>query len=47
MDALAKGYEPAWQLLYQDIPVENIIDENFMKLTEQYIMPLWRVCHGN
>ncbi len=46
-DILEKGFEPSWQLLYQGLTVENVIAEDFTKLTERYFMPLWRVCHGS
>lgn len=45
-DTLAKGYEPSWQLLYQNLAAENVIDKSFMEMTERYLMPIWRACHG-
>lgn len=45
-DILTKGYESSWQLLYQQLSDEQVINEDFTLLTERYLLPMWRVCHG-
>ena len=42
--ALENGYEPSWQLLYKHIGVETVLDEKFVELSEQILMPLLREC---
>ncbi len=45
-NCLDNGYEPAWTLLYRNLTVEQILDDEFVGLTEQVLMPLWSKCNG-
>jgi exodeoxyribonuclease V gamma subunit len=43
---LDNGYEPAWSLLYRNLEDESVIDDEFVEMTEQILLPLWSRCHG-
>ncbi len=38
------GYEASWQLLYKNLDVETVLDEDFVQLSELILMPLLRRC---
>lgn len=44
LQTIEKGYEPTWQLLYKNLAVESVLDEDFVDLTKRIMMPLWRSC---
>lgn len=43
-NTLENGYEPAWQLLYHNLAVQDVIDAGFAGLTEKLLLPLWKGC---
>jgi exodeoxyribonuclease V gamma subunit len=45
-NTLENGYEPAWQLLYQNVAVQDVIGTTFVELTEQLLLPLWKRCEN-
>ncbi|MFN2353745.1 MAG: exodeoxyribonuclease V subunit gamma [Desulfopila sp.] len=45
-NTLENGYEPAWQLLYQNVALQDVINTTFAELTEQLLLPLWKECRN-
>ncbi len=41
-EAIDKGYQPEWALLYRDSRAEAVLDDEFVELAEELLCPIWR-----
>ena len=43
--AFENGYEPSWQLLYNNLTVGTVLDDSFAHLSKLILLPLWGSCY--